>query len=553
MLTELIIRNFIIVDQLALTFSRGMSVITGETGAGKSLLLDALEFVAGTRTQSSVIREGKEECDISAVFEVGPHHPAWLYLQSLDFAVDENIILRRVLNKEGRSKVYINQQPVTLAQLKAVGLLLLDWMGQHEHQHFLKSEVQLTRLDQYAGCHAQREQVKRHYLAWKQVADEYKAAEAAAAASAEERAWKHAQLTELSTLNLSAEELTVLDQEHKKLSSIEALLSLSAALINEIKEADSNLLSVQAQAGRRLQNLADEYAELASASNLWQEARVLMEEALRDVQHFHESLSADPERLQVVDARLALLHATARKYHLQPEALFDFYQTLAGEVSGAGAADVLEQLRLKAAALQTTYVEAAKALSATRQPAAVRLQEKVSELMKSLGMPKGECQIILETDATVPREIGIDVMQFRVKINPGQPFASLKEVASGGELSRIALIVAVLTTEQVEDTTLIFDEVDVGVSGAVASQVGSLIRRLSKNQQILCITHLPQVAKEGDHHLKIVKQFTDTTTFTEATWLSQEERVYEIARMLSGESVTESALAHVREELQRRM
>ncbi|MCX7122650.1 MAG: DNA repair protein RecN [Gammaproteobacteria bacterium] len=549
MLTELRIQNFIIIDQLHLTFQRGMTVVTGETGAGKSILLDAVEFVLGARSESKIIRSGAVQCDITAVFEVKAPHPALDYLQENDCPVDEGVIvLRRILNAEGRSKVYLNQQPVNVAQLKQIGALLIDMVGQYEHQKLLKSEAQLSSLDAFSQIDLGI--LKVLFSKWNHLRQELADLETKRSESLTKLELQRYQLAELRDLNLHSDELNQLHEEQKKLSSVNALIAESAQLLAEIKEDDLNLLSRVGHIEKQLIHLAADYSELNAAATLWQEASILLVEATGDLESFHQHLNLDPERLSEVELRLQMIYAAARKHHTEAHLLADFYHDLEQALQGAEQFDVLILEKNKAldiAALD--YDQAAQKVSAVRQKKAKILAQGISEYMKQLGMSQGECQIHVHTHPEHRAASGIDQIDFLVRINPGQPFAPLKEVASGGELSRIALIVAVLTAQVDTEMTLIFDEVDVGISGAVAEQVGALIRRLAKDRQIICITHLPQVAMCGDAHLHIKKRFTENATFSEANWLDFESRVLEIAKMLSGADISQSALDHVRKGL----
>lgn len=552
MLKELIVQNFVIVDRLHLDFQPGMTVITGETGAGKSILLDALEFVLGGRFDASLVRQGANQCDVSVVFELKAQHVLCQYFLEQDLLQPgEDLVLRRILTKEGRSKAYINQQASNLSQLKELGLVLVNLMGQHEHHHFLKPQAQLESLDAYAKIHPLSEEVAGFYRDWQQCEAAWVQLKKQEAEEVSHSELKQFQLDTLREADLQQDELAELDQAHKKLSSVQSLLVMSAELLSKIKEDEPNLVSLQAQVGRTLDSMAADYLELSNASHMWQEAQVLVSEVGHDLQHFQESLSLDPQRLQEIEARLAFLHALARKNKVQPQDLYTLQQELELELSSDGS--LLAQLQIleeKRSEARKHYFKAAHVLSQKRQAAALSLEKEVSALMKDLGMPQGECHIQLDQPEGGEGASGIDYIQFLVRINVGQVFQVLKQVASGGELSRIALIMAVLIAQETENKVLIFDEVDVGISGAVAEQVATLIHRLAQHQQILCITHLPQVALLGDAHLHISKRFTEYETFAEASCLEGEARVSEIARMMTGKEVTPAVLQHVREQLQ---
>ncbi len=539
MLLELHIKNFIIVDELHLDFDLGMSVVTGETGAGKSILLDALSFVLGGRIQGNVIREGAAQCEVTAVFQT-----------KVNDSAEDTLILKRVLYQDGRSKASINHEPVLLQHLKQMGANCVDLVGQHEHQRLLKPEVQLHCLDEYAHTLPETAAVKAHYQALCEAESQLEVLVAEAAQASGSRDFKRYQLEELEVLALTEGEVDQLHQEQKKLSSVHELLAETSMILAKLKEDEPTLFSLIREVGKPLTVMAEQHAELNNAATLWREAGVLMEEAARDVLHFHDGLELDPERLQAVEARLSEIYAAARKHHVEPADLLTLHQNLRDELSGVlDFNEAIEALRRKMATLREAYEVEAVDLSTKRKAAAHILEAEVSALMKKLGMPQGECQLAL-TSLSAPSANGLDQLHFLVRINVGQSFEPLKDVASGGELSRIALILAVLTSQQRSDATLIFDEVDVGISGRVAEQVGALIHQLAaQGQQIVCITHLPQVALKGDQHLHIRKRFTETATFTEAVWLTREERIQEIARLMSGEQISEAVLRHVEEYL----
>ncbi len=549
MLTELFIQNFIIIDQLRLEFPAGMTVVTGETGAGKSILLDAIEFVLGARAETKIIRAGALQCDMTAVFAVKPDHPILAHLRENDYPVDEGqIVLRRILTAEGRSKAYLNQQPVSVTELKHMGAFLVDLVGQYEHQKLLKAEAQLASLDAFA--HVDMTLLKSHFLTWSTLDQELAALATRRTESLAQLELQHYQLQELRELNLQKDELEQLHEEQKKLSSVHELIAKSIQLLTEVKEDDLSLLSRIRHVEKQLLHLSGDYSELTNAANLWQEAAILLSEATGDLEVFHQNLNLDPERLAEVEARLQAIYAAARKHQTDAHLLTEFYQDLESALQNAEQFDALIVEKKQAREVAgRAYDEEAQKISAMRRQKAKVFEQKISHFMKRLGMPQGECRIELATESDDRTARGIDRVTFLVKINPGQPFAVLKEVVSGGELSRIALIIAVLTAQIDAETTLIFDEVDVGISGAVAEQVGAMIHQLAERRQIFCITHLPQVAMRGDAHLQIQKRFTADATFSEATWLDHEARVLEIARMISGSEVSSSALEHARKGL----
>lgn len=526
MLTELQIHNFLIIEALNLSFESGMTVITGETGAGKSILLDALQFVAGGRADSKSIRNGKESCEITAQF-----------LQK-----GEEVVLKRILTVEGRNKAYINGNLVSVGELKTMGSTLLNWVGQYEHQALLKTEAQLQALDRFAKDEALLTQVTASSQTITQLKQHLQELQAQAQKQQEAGAFKTYQLEILQSLSIAEHELESLYQEQKRLAAGESVLSQLAQMLNVLHEDEQNLTSKVKRLERDAHQLAGEFTELENAARLCSEATVNLGEAYHELKAFYDVLELDPARLQEVESRLSEIHATARKLQLNPKALFAQYQTLQNELQGLGTLNQeIKQAEESLKQAQTEYHKFAKKLTQARFAAGEKLSSLVTLEIKTLGMQEGEFKVSVQTDLNSFSSQGQDRIEFLVRMNPGQKPGSLKDSASGGELSRIALVIAVQNAKQTEAQTLIFDEVDVGVSGAVAEKVGQLLRELGKEAQVLCITHLPQVAMVGQHHIHVAKTFSAGETFGSAKALSREERIEEVARIMSGENITEHA------------
>ncbi len=526
MLTDLQIRQFLIIESLDLGFKEGMTVVTGETGAGKSILLDALQFVAGARADSKWVRQGASEAAVIAQFG--------------------DLVLKRVMNNDGRSRAYINGELVSVTELKTLGETLIHWVGQYEHQRLLKNEVQLAVLDAYAK---NGEFVNKVAQLSENITDlQAKLDQLQEDSNKQEEAtaFKKFQLEVLNDLALKEGEWEALHIEHKKLSLGSELVSAITSMLSRLHEEENNLIAAMKRIEKETNQLATEFKELQNSAKLSADATVHMTETYYELKSFYDRLELDPERLATVEARLAEVHATARKLQLQVESLFSHQQALEAELASLGSVD--EQIQACTAALvqeQNLYLQAAEALSARRLSAAQELSLYVTQEMRTLGMKEGEFAVSLSISAKAGishfPKMGLDQIEFRVRMNPGQKWGLLKEAASGGELSRIALIISVLNAKQNEASTLIFDEVDVGVSGAVASKVGTLLRALSVNTQVLCITHLPQVAMLGDQHIHVNKTFQNGQTFGQASTLTLNERIEEVARMMSGENITDQA------------
>ena len=550
MLVHLSVHNYAIVEHLDLELKRGMSVISGETGAGKSIMLDALGLTLGDRADSSVVRIGADKADILASFDLDdiPDARAWLAERDLDN--DGPCILRRVITAEGRSRGYINGTPCPQGDLKALGELLIDIHSQHEHQSLLKLDTHRRLLDEYSGSQDLARQVQLAAQRWRQTRQSL---ERLSSSSDEQRA-RHQllsyQLEELETLALGDDELEHLEQEHKNLANAEHLLGACRQVIELCSENDAgNVLSALTSSLQRLTGFQNQPGALGEAVNLLSSAQIQVEEAVGELNRFLDHFDSDPQRQQTLEERLDSIYTLARKHRVQPPELPALQQRLFEELESLNADDTaLEQLSEELAAYERHYREKAEQLSASRQHAADSLAEAVEAEIQRLGMPGGKFSVVLKTAADgdlMPH--GLEQVEFLVSANPGQPLRPLAKVASGGELSRISLAIQVITAQTSRIPTLVFDEVDVGIGGPTAEVVGQLLRRLGERGQVLTVTHLPQVAAQGHHHLFVHKARGAEETHTAVAALDGGERVEEIARMLGGLDLTEQALAHARQ------
>lgn len=549
MLVHLSIHNYAIVEHLDLELARGMSVITGETGAGKSIMLDALGLALGDRADCGVVRPGADKADILATFDLVDIPEAHAWLVERDLEQDGPCILRRVITAEGRSRGYINGTPCPLGDLKALGELLIDIHSQHEHQSLLKTDTHRRLLDEYTGASDLARQVQLAAQRWRQTRQEL---ERLSNSSDEQRA-RHQllsyQLEELENLNLGENELELLEQEHKNLTNAEALFGVCRQVIDQCSESDSgNVLSVLSACLSRLGNTGDGPKALGEAANLIASAQIQIEEAVGELNRFLDHFDADPMRLQALEERLDALYTLARKHRVQPSELPELQQRLIDELEGLNASDEsVERLGEELAAYAKHYQLKAAELSGLRHQAAGQLANAVEQEIQRLGMPGGRFHIALTPlngDDLSPH--GLESVELLVSANPGQPLKGLAKVASGGELSRISLAIQVITAQTSRIPTLVFDEVDVGIGGPTAEIVGQLLRRLGDRGQVLTVTHLPQVAAQGHHHLFVHKVRHSDTTHTAVASLGKRERVEEVARMLGGIDLTKESLAHAR-------
>ncbi|SEC10724.1 DNA repair protein RecN [Pseudomonas anguilliseptica] len=550
MLVHLSVHNYAIVEHLDLELDAGMSVISGETGAGKSIMLDALGLTLGDRADSGVVRPGADKADILASFDLHdiPEARAWLAERDLDN--DGPCILRRVITAEGRSRGYINGSPCPQGDLKALGELLIDIHSQHEHQSLLKPDTHRRLLDEYAGSQELARQVQLAAQRWKQTKNEL---ERVSSIGDEQRA-RHQllsyQLEELDNLALGEDELDNLEQEHKNLTNAESLLSACRLVIEQCSENDAgNVLSALTSSLNRLGAFQGQPGALSEATNLLASAQIQVEEAVGELNRFLDHFDADPERLQQMEERLDAIYTLARKHRIQPTELGAMQQQLFEELERLNADDqAAERLSDELAAFERHYQEKAAELSTLRNNAASQLASAVEQEMQTLGMPGGRFNIKLSANSnSEPHPNGLEQLEFLVSANPGQPLKALAKVASGGELSRISLAIQVITAQTSRVPTLVFDEVDVGIGGPTAEVVGQLLRRLGERGQVLTVTHLPQVAAQGHQHLFVHKVRESDATRTAVSKLSPAQRVEEIARMLGGVDLTEESLAHARQ------
>lgn len=554
MLTQLTINNFAIVRQLEIELAKGMSVITGETGAGKSIAIDALGLCLGQRIETSMVREGQERAEICATFFIESTNPAYQWLQAQELQDPDNpsdCILRRVINADGRSKAFINSTPVSASQLKEIGQYLIHVNGQHASQLLLKNDYQLQLVDTFAHHNDLLAQMREDYRAWKNLQTQVKNFQQKVAENEAKKQLLQYQVEELDEFALRPNEYLELEEDQRRLSNSEQLTQLSQSALQLLSENET--VSIDSMLYRATQYI-DELSELdpryASVQTMLNDALIQVQEATSEVQHLASHIEQDPMLLQEIEQRLGQALQLARKHNVKPEELVEWHQKLKAELTALlDFSESEERLILEEKAAFEKMQNTAEQLHESRCQAAEKLAQQVTHSIKRLAMENAEFFIEVNSDLTKVASNGADNIVFTLRSNLGQQAQPLAKVASGGELSRISLAIQVLTSDQSSIPTLIFDEVDVGISGKTASVVGKLLRQLGDKCQVLCVTHLPQVACHGHNQFNVEKFTVDDKTETKMTALSQEERVPALARLLGGSEITDLALANAQEML----
>ena len=553
MLTQLSVNNFAIVRHLILDLEQGMSVITGETGAGKSIAIDALGLCLGYRSESSMIRHGADKADISATFFMQPNSPAYQWLAERELLDEENpqeCILRRMINLEGRSKAFVNNHPIPASQLRELGQYLIHLNGQHAPQLLLKNEYQLELIDNYANLHADLAEMQQSYQYWRK---QYQLRKNYHQQCAENEARKQLlqyQVEELDEFAIKENELEEMEETHARLSNAESLTELSQSVLEVLSDDNVNADSLIYQAIRDLEDLAEVDTRYQSALDMLNEALIQVQEASSEVRNLADHIEQDPEMLKELDERIAKTISLSRKHHVLPNQLWQHHAKLQQELQelldhSQNEQTLIEQER----AAHQQCVQLAEKISVKRKQAGEKLAEQVTQQIKQLSMENGEFFVDVKFDPKKLSPQGADFVEFNLRSNLGQLMQPLAKIASGGELSRISLAVQVLTANKLSTPTIIFDEVDVGISGSAATTVGKLLRQLGKKCQVLCVTHLPQVASYGHHHFNVQKYVENNQTETQMTHLKEEEKISALARLLGGSKITEAVLANAKEML----
>ncbi|NMG74790.1 DNA repair protein RecN [Aromatoleum diolicum] len=548
MLRRLTIRDFVIVDRLELEFESGFGALTGETGAGKSILLDALGLALGGRADAGAVRTGRDKADIAAEFELPTSGGLADWLTTQDLPADEGmVILRRVVEAGGRSRAWINGVPVTQAQLRDAGDWLADIHGQHAHHALLRGDSQRALLDCHAGATVLAADVAARFRVWQQLAELRRAAEHDSAASERERELLVWQIGELQDLSFDADEWAAINAEHSRLAHAAGLMDGADEALVVLGEGDAAVTSQLRHINVRVGAMADLDPGLTDVLELLSGAAIQADEALHALRRYRDRLDLDPQRLGEIERRIERVTDMSRKHRLAPEALPDLLEEWTSKLDELVARADPARLAEQESGARADYEAAAQRLSAVRRPAADALSREITEAMQTLAMAGGQFAAALESCA--PAVHGLESIEFRVAANPSQPLRPLAKVASGGELSRIGLAIQVMTSRDSATPTLIFDEVDVGIGGGVAEIVGKLLHRLGLERQVLCVTHLPQVAACADWQWNIAKSQRGGEVVSAVTPLDGDGRVEEIARMLGGVNITETTRRHAAEML----
>lgn len=553
MLTHLSIQNFTLVDHLDLDLKPGMTVITGETGAGKSIVLEALGQTLGDRADAQRVRTGAQRADISASFDISKIRPASRWLREHDLLLEDTpdqCLLRRVIGSDGKSRAYINGQTVTLQQLRTLGEMLIDIHSQHEHQSLLSKDTHRRLLDESAGQGELAEQVRQAFREWQRRLEHYlELRDNAAEISARYQLLSY-QVQELDQLRLGEDELELLENEQRTLANAEDILRGSQQLAALCSDDEQGLSINLHRALHILRDMPEKTAALREAEQLLLSAQIQVEEAQREIDHHMNDFSLDPERLAFVEERLSSIYDVARKHRIKPEQLPELIAQLGHELEQLqGSDEKLDLLEQQVAEAERQYRALAETLSGQRHKAGQKLAKLVNTQLQSLAMENARLLVSLVPLADKPGLHGLEEVEFLISTNPGQPPRGLNKVASGGELSRISLAIQVITAQTSATPTLVFDEVDVGIGGATADVVGKLLRQLGDKGQVICVTHLAQVASKGHQHLQVQKTATKTSAESTLIELNDAAKVEEIARMLGGAKITEQSLAHAREIL----
>lgn len=554
MLRHLSIRDFVIVAALELEFDRGFTVFSGETGAGKSILIDALALTLGARADADVVRTGTSRADITAEFGASPPVAHWLDEQALargepDSVDGGSVLLRRVIDANGRSRAFINGTPATLAQLRELGEMLVDIHGQHAHQLLMRPDAQRTLFDTHAGLTPIAEEVARAYRNWRDATHALELAKTRDRELALERERLAWQLAELDKLAPQPGEWEEISAEHRRLAHSASLIEGVRGALDSLSEADDAMLAQLSSILSKLRDLADIDPALGDALASLEPAEIQLREAVYSLTHYAQKLELDPGQLAQVEARLDALHSLARKFRLQPEALPAEHEARRAQLAALDEAADLDKLNAAVDACRATYLREAKRLSKARAQASKSLSAAVTAGMQELSMAGGSFEVSLVPLAEGGAH-GLEQIEFRVAGHAGVPAKPLAKVASGGELARISLALAVVASAASLTPTLIFDEVDTGIGGGVAEVVGRLLHQLGCERQVLCVTHLPQVAARGDHHFQVAKAAApDGGTLSSVISLDHSSRVEEVARMLGGLEITATTRRHAKEML----
>jgi len=553
MLKHLYIRNFAIIDELELDFNSGMTALTGETGAGKSILLGALNLVLGDRADNDSIKQNSEFAEIVAEFDIEKLNGVSSWLVSQELNTDDECILRRRISKDGRSRAYINGTPVNLQLIRELAEMLIDIHGQHEHQSMMKSSVQRQLLDDYASHSSLLEKVSNVYVELKLIEDQLNHLQQSSNEQNDRLDLLRFQTKELDILAVEEDEYQTLNSQHKRMANAEKLHSTVKQAIHLLSEDEnSNVQSAVSHIIASLSDINELDSSLTPASEMLTEALVQIDESVTLLQGYGDNIDIDPSQLVQIEERIQNILDSARKHRVEPETLHTLHAKLQKELDDIDHVDErLDEMAQEQKELEAKYITACKKLTISRQKSATKLNKKITQSMHTLGMAEGKFEISISPATSKRSAHGLDQIEFTVTANAGQALKPIARVASGGELARISLAIQMIIANSSKIPSLIFDEVDSGVGGGIAEIVGQHLRALGKTNQVVCITHLPQVASQAHQHLRVEKQTQKKQTTSQVVTLDKEQRRQEIARMLSGVEITEQSLAHADEMLER--
>lgn len=553
MLKHLNIRNFAIIDELELDFNSGLTALTGETGAGKSILLGALNLVLGDRADNDSIKQGCDYAEIVAEFDINKLSDVSSWLVSQELNADEECILRRRIAKDGRSRAYVNSTPVNLQIIRELAEMLIDIHGQHEHQSMMKSSVQRQLLDDAANHSSQIEVVSNLYITLKLVEDQLQHLQQTSVEKKDRLDLLRFQTQELDTLALEDNEYPTLNAQHKRMANAEKIQTTVAQAIHLLSEDEgTNIQSSVSHIISSLAEVSELDKNLSSVSEMLTEALVQVDESVSALQSYSDSIDLDSSKLAKIEQRIQNILDLSRKHRVEPENLYELHEKLQKELDDIDHVDDrLSELSQEQSELENKYLKACKKLTASRKKAAKELDKSITQSMQTLGMTGGQFEITINAATTKRSAYGLDQIEFTVTANAGQACKPISRVASGGELARISLAIQMIIANNSKIPSLIFDEVDSGVGGGIAEIVGQHLRTLGKSNQVICITHLPQVASQAHNHLRVEKQTVNKKTTSQVVPLNDEQRQQEIARMLSGVEITEQSLAHAGEMIER--
>ncbi|HEC04826.1 MAG TPA: DNA repair protein RecN [Thiothrix sp.] len=553
MLNHIHIRNFAIIEELDLELDQGLTVLTGETGAGKSILIDAIGLVMGDRADSGSVKHGSDKAEITLSVDVTKTATAGKWLEQQDLDNDGECILRRVITTAGKSRAWINGSPCNLAMLKQLGEQVVDIHGQHEHQSLMKKGMQRQMLDEFAENHKLLEQTASAWQQWNDTHQRYQSL----LSENEEHLAKldllRFQVDELEKLGLADNEISTLDDEHNRLANADQLQQIAGSAQQELYEDEQSVYSALSNIVQTLEQKVGVDSALVAPLELVSSAQIQLQEAAEELRHYLDKLSIDPERLMQLETRISDVQSMARKHRIDAEELPAKLEKLQADLGLLDSDEYnLESLEKQLQTLKESYYKLAEKLTAKRKKAAKKLSAGVTKTMQELSMKGGvfEIHVTPLTDDKTPTINGMDNVIFMVSANPGQPVQPIVKVASGGELSRISLAIQMIAAQKITLPALIFDEVDTGIGGGTAEIVGKQLRKLGENRQVLCVTHLPQVAAQSHHHYQVTKIKGKNSTSTGIIKLKANEKIEEIARMMGGVEITDSTLALAKEMIE---